>query len=97
MAPTHFIIHTIDLKPGTLDDPRSFFEEVVPKLAGSFDSWCGARRGSPLTAKRIRSSPSAPGPIAGRRKPSRSNPASARQWLASRSILPRRQRRRSPR
>jgi quinol monooxygenase YgiN len=48
MTPTHFIIHTIDLKPGTLDDVRTFFENVVPKLAESFDAWCGAR----LTADR---------------------------------------------
>jgi quinol monooxygenase YgiN len=40
--PTHFIIHTIQLKPGTLDTVRSLFEEKVPQIAGHFDAWCGA-------------------------------------------------------
>lgn len=43
MNPTHFIIHTIQLKPGALDIVRSLFEQKVPQIAGHFDAWCGAR------------------------------------------------------
>lgn len=43
MTPTHFIIHTIQLKPGTLDAARALFEEKVPPLAKRFTAWCGAR------------------------------------------------------
>jgi quinol monooxygenase YgiN len=43
MNPTHFIIHTIQLKPGSLDKVRALFEEKVPPLAQRFDAWCGAR------------------------------------------------------
>jgi len=42
-TPTHFIIHTIQIKPGTLDTLRAMFEEKVPTLAAPFDAWCGAR------------------------------------------------------
>lgn len=41
--PTHFIIHTIQLKPGSLDTVRSLFEEKVPQIASHFDAWCGAQ------------------------------------------------------
>jgi len=43
MQPTHFIIHTIPLKPDSLDTVRRLFEEKVPPLASPFDAWCGAR------------------------------------------------------
>jgi quinol monooxygenase YgiN len=43
MQPTHFIIHTIPLKPGALDTVKSLFEEKVPPLASHFDAWCGAQ------------------------------------------------------
>lgn len=43
MTPTHFIIHTIQIKPGSLDAVRALFEEKVPPLAARFDAWCGAR------------------------------------------------------
>lgn len=42
MTPTHLAIHTMTLKPGTLDKVKSLFEEEVPKLAGPFTAWCGA-------------------------------------------------------
>jgi quinol monooxygenase YgiN len=48
MTPTHFIIHTIQVKPGTIDSARELFEEKVPQIAGHFAAWCGAR----LTADR---------------------------------------------
>lgn len=41
--PTHFIIHTVQLEPGTLDTVRSLFAEKVPQIAGHFDAWCGAQ------------------------------------------------------
>lgn len=43
MTPTHFIIHTIQFKPGTIDDAKALFEDKVPQLAQRFDAWCGAR------------------------------------------------------
>ncbi|MGD8862038.1 MAG: antibiotic biosynthesis monooxygenase [Myxococcales bacterium] len=43
MTPTHFIIHTISLKPGTIDAAKALFEDKVPPLAERFDGWCGAR------------------------------------------------------
>ena len=43
MTPTHFIIHTIQLKPNTLEEARKMFEEKVPPLASHFSAWCGAQ------------------------------------------------------
>ncbi len=43
MTPTHFIIHTIQLKPGTVDAAKALFEDKVPALAQRFSAWCGAR------------------------------------------------------
>lgn len=43
MTPTHFIIHTIQLKPGVIDAVKALFEAKVPQLAQRFDAWCGAR------------------------------------------------------
>lgn len=43
MNPTHFIIHTIQLKPGALAEVKALFEEKVPPLAQRFDAWRGAR------------------------------------------------------
>ncbi len=43
MTPTHFIIHTIQLKPGTADAVKALFEDEVPPLAQRFSAWCGAR------------------------------------------------------
>lgn len=39
----HFIIHTIPVKPGSLELARQLFEEKVPPLAERFSSWRGAR------------------------------------------------------
>lgn len=43
MNPTHFIIHTIQCKPGVIDEAKTLFEELVPRLAERFDAWRGAR------------------------------------------------------
>jgi heme-degrading monooxygenase HmoA len=48
MTATHYIIHTLQLAPGTIDTARELFEKVVPELASRFDGWRGAR----LTADR---------------------------------------------
>jgi quinol monooxygenase YgiN len=39
----HIIVHTIPVKPNTLDRAREFFEQQVPPLAERFSSWRGAR------------------------------------------------------
>ena len=43
MKPTHFIIHTIQFKPGVIEAAKAMFEEKVPPLAQRFSAWCGAR------------------------------------------------------
>ncbi len=43
MTPTHFIIHTIQLKPDVIDRAKTLFEDKVPTLAQRFKAWCGAR------------------------------------------------------
>lgn len=43
MNPTHFIIHTIQFKPGVLAEAKALFEEKIPPLAQRFDAWRGAR------------------------------------------------------
>ncbi len=43
MTPTHIIVHTIQLKPGVIDQAKALFEEKVPQLAQRFSAWCGAR------------------------------------------------------
>ena len=39
----HIVVHTISVKPNTLDRARAFFEQQVPPLAERFSSWRGAR------------------------------------------------------
>lgn len=39
----HIIVHTIPVKPNSLELARAFFEERVPPLAERFSGWRGAR------------------------------------------------------
>jgi quinol monooxygenase YgiN len=39
----HIIVHTIPVKPDSLERARAFFEERVPPLAEHFSGWRGAR------------------------------------------------------
>jgi quinol monooxygenase YgiN len=39
----HIIVHTIPVKPDSLERARVFFEERVPPLAERFSGWRGAR------------------------------------------------------
>lgn len=39
----HVIVHTIPVKPNSLEQARAFFEERVPPLAERFSGWRGAR------------------------------------------------------
>jgi quinol monooxygenase YgiN len=39
----HIIVHTIPVKPNSLELARAFFEEHVPPLAERFSGWRGAR------------------------------------------------------
>lgn len=44
----HFVVTTTTVQPGSLDDIKAGFEEAVPKIAGGFSAWRGAK----LTADR---------------------------------------------
>jgi len=39
----HFVIHTIPVKPDSLDKAKQLFDEKVPPLAERFSGWRGAR------------------------------------------------------
>lgn len=39
----HVVIHTIPVKPGSLEQAKALFEAKVPPLAEHFSGWRGAR------------------------------------------------------